>query len=317
MNSILDDFKSLSLNNDNVIIHKPFLKWIGGKTQIIDDILSIFPKQINNYYEPFLGGGSVLFGLLSYIKNNKIIVTGSINVSDINKDLINVYINIQNRPNELINEINSIKDTYNNIKIDNGNKKPTNYEDAILSKESYYYWMRNKYNNLNENDRNSVIASAIFIFLNKTCFRGMHRVGPNGFNVPYGNYKNPSIIDDEHILSTSHFIKDVKFTSESYSSILNNMNNNDFIYLDPPYVPINNKSFVGYNQDGFDEKEHDNLFEVCNRLPCKFLMSNADSKIIYEKFENNTIKIDKILCKRAINSKKPSSTVNELLIKNY
>lgn len=183
------------------IIMKPFIKWIGGKTQIIENVMELFPKEINNYYEPFLGGGSVLLALLSYQKYNKIKINGKIYVSDINKNLISLYQNIKDKPEKVIDELKIITDEYNSCKkkSDNKNRTPKTKEEAILSQESYYFWIRNKFNTLSNDDKNKPQASAFFIFLNKTCFRGMFRESPKGFNVPFGNYSNPSIYDEIHI----------------------------------------------------------------------------------------------------------------------
>ena len=178
-------------------IQKPFLKWVGGKTQIIDRIISKIPKIIDNYHELFLGGGSVLFAVLSLQKNNEIIIKNKIYAYDINDSLINVYKNIQNNKEELFKNINIFINEYENIKGSIINRNPKSIEEAKTSKESYYYWLRNKYNNM---DKNSIEHSALFIFINKTCFRGMYREGPNGFNVPYGHYKKtPTIITENDL----------------------------------------------------------------------------------------------------------------------
>jgi DNA adenine methylase len=167
-----------------------FKKAVGGKSQIIDKIIENFPNEINNYYEPFVGGGSVLLTLLTYSKNNLIKINGKINAYDINDTLINMYKNIQNSHLELYYEIQKIINEYNNCGVDEMiNREAENLEEAMLNKENYYYWIRKNYNI--RKDIDSISYSAMFIFLNKTCFRGLYRIGPNGFNVPYGNYKNP------------------------------------------------------------------------------------------------------------------------------
>ena len=180
----------------------PFLKWVGGKTQIINDIYKMFPKNIDTYYEPFLGGGSVLIKLLKEQKNNNIQINKII-VGDINEALIYTYINIRDDKDKLLKYLNKIASHYNSIEYStNINRKPQNKNDANLSKENYYYWIRTKYNN--SNNKRKVKNSARFIFLNKTCFRGVYREGKNGFNVPFGHYKNPTIcqiIFDHGIIS--------------------------------------------------------------------------------------------------------------------
>ena len=174
-------------------IQKPFLKWVGGKTQIIENIIPKFPEKINNYHELFLGGGSVLFALLSLQKDNKIIIKKKIYAYDINEILINLYKHIQNNKDNLYYYINYYYNNYNNILQHSAvNRHVLTIDEAITSKESYYYWIRKKFNTYT--DKNNIECVAIFLFLNKTCFRGIYREGPNGFNVPFGNYKNINII---------------------------------------------------------------------------------------------------------------------------
>ena len=231
-------------------MQKPFLKWVGGKTQIINDIILKLPNEINNYHELFLGGGSVLFSVLSLQKQNKIIIKSKIYAYDINSDLINVYKNIQNNKEELYKLINLYIKEYDSIKGSVINRKPTTIEEAKTSKESYYYWIRNKYNNI---DKNTIECSALFMFINKTCFRGMYREGPNGYNVPYGHYKKtPIIISKTDLNYISELIKDVEFKNCSFTESIKNVKDGDFVYLDPPYAPENSKSFVGYVADGFN-----------------------------------------------------------------
>jgi DNA adenine methylase len=298
---------------------KPFIKWVGGKTQIIDDIMKLFPANINNYYEPFLGGDSVLLALLSHIKAGKIHLKGNIYANDLNFNLITLYKNIQSSPLILIAEVNKLANTYNNIKGDAVNRKAITLEEALTSQESYYYWIRSQFNNLTTEDRVKPAASAMMLFINKTCFRGLYREGPRGFNVPFGNYKNPSIIEDSNILIISELIKDVIFTCNSYDAALCNISGGDFVYLDPPYAPECDTSFVSYTADGFDIDNHLSLFELCHNMNgngVKFLLSNADVKLVKDAFNMPNYKTQTISCRRAINSKKPDSKTNELLISN-
>jgi DNA adenine methylase len=304
-------------------IRKPFLKWVGGKTQIIDKIMDKFPKEINNYYEPFLGGGSVLFALLSFVENKKIKVNGSIYAYDLNERLINVYKHIQNNKDELWGYLSNIINEYNSIEIDSlkkvesGRKKinPLDKVEGLLSKEHYYYYIRNLYNDYIEND---IEISAMFIFLNKTCFRGVYRESKNGFNVPYGNYNNPNIIDKNTIDIISNMIQNVIFIKSSFNESLDNeFNEGDFLYLDPPYAPENNKSFVGYTKDGFTYENHIELFDMINFIKdmnVKFVMSNASVNLVINNFKD--CHIDSIKARRAINSKKPESKTTEILVYN-
>ncbi len=302
------------------MIVKPFLKWIGGKTQIIETLLNNYPKKINNYYDIFLGGGSTLFGLLSYVKDDKIKITGKIYAYDINKDLINLYKNIQKYPKKIYKKYSNIVNEYTNIKINiKINRNPKTKEEGLSGKESYYYWIRNKYNEYNENKKN-ITKSAMFLFLNKTCFRGMYRIGPNGFNVPYGHYKNLNFIDKKTLINISEFIKNVKFRCKSFDHSIIKLKIGDFAYLDPPYAPEKKTSFVKYNVDGFNIDQHKKLFEMCKKLKdkkIKFIMSNSNVKLVKKAFPKKIYSITIIECRRAINSKNPGKTTNEIIIKDY
>jgi DNA adenine methylase len=204
--------------------------------------------------------------------------------------------------------------------------------DAKQSRENYYYWIRMQYNKLSCAEKKTILGTSLFIFLNKTCFRGLFRVGPNGFNVPYGHYKKPEIINKNHLDKIHNLIQNVIFNSCDFSIPLNEIicNNNDFIYLDPPYAPENPLSFVGYTENGFNIDQHNKLFNLCHQLTInnvKFMMSNADVKIIHQHFQNKSendtnndnvkYNVKSILCKRAINSKNPEATAKEVIIKNY
>lgn len=302
---------------------KPILKWVGGKTQILDIILPDFPKEISNYYEIFIGGGSVLIALLTEIKNNKIKVNNTINAYDINEPLIYVYKNIQNNYLELYNKIEELIKEFNKLDGIIINRNPENITESKTSKESYYYWIRKSYNKLNKEEKKSILGSAYFIFLNKTCFRGLFRLGPHGFNVPYGHYKNPEIINFIHLEEIHKLIKNVIFECIDYKicleKIANKYDKNDFIYMDPPYAPENDKSFVSYTETGFNKENHLKLFEIYNNLSkeLKLMMSNSDVKLVRDNFSSEILNIKSIVCKRTINSKNPESKTKEVIIKNY
>lgn len=300
---------------DKFGIQKPFLKWVGGKTQIIDKVIERFPSEINNYHEPFLGGGSVLLALLSLQKQNKINIIGGVFASDANKLLINVFKAVQSNKGELFDYITKYITEYDSITGTEINKKPKTIEEAKTSKESYYYWMRKQFN---ECDSESIECSALFMVINKTCFRGMYRASSNGFNVPYGHYKNtPTIITQSDLDIISDLIKDVVFTHCDFAESIANSQEGDFIYLDPPYAPKNSTSFVGYNASGFGISAHEKLFEMTkslNEKKIKFVMSNAKVELVIKNFA--TYDMEEIIARRAINAKKPESTAVEVLIHN-
>ncbi len=304
------------MSND-ILIVKPFLKWVGGKTQIINTIINEYPTEMENYHDIFLGGGSTLFALLSYVKNDKIKVKNNIYAYDINKDLINVYKNIQSNPLLIWKKIKIYIKEYLECDIEGSvNRKPKNLKEAKSSRESYYYWIRSNYN-ITDDD---IIKSSMFIFLNKTGFRGLYRTSSNGYNVPYGHYSNPSIIDKETILNISDLIKDVIFKVKGFEKSILKIEKGDFAYLDPPYAPESSKSFVGYNADGFKIEQHEKLFEMCNQLKKEkimFMMSNSNTDLVISAFNKKKYSIETIECRRNINSKKPNSKTMEIIIKSF
>lgn len=292
---------------------KPFLKWAGGKSKLLKDILPLVPKEFNNYHEIFLGGGSVLFGILSLISEGKININGKIYAYDINSKLINVYKQIQSNHEELYEYIEHYTSEYNSINSQIVNRQPTTLEEAKTSRESYYYWIRSKYNKSNNE---KVDEAALFLFINKTCFRGLYREGPNGFNVPFGHYKSTLfLISKKELLHISYLIKDVVFKESGFNESIKNIKSGDFVYLDPPYAPENLKSFVGYVSEGFNLETHKLLFnEIKKFTSIKFIMSNSKVDLVTDSFkEFNCIDI---IARRAINSKNPESTTTEVIIYN-
>lgn len=300
------------------MIQKPPLKWVGGKTQIIDSIINEFPKSINNYHELFLGGGSVLLAVLSLQSQQKLNITGNIYAYDKNPRLINLYKHIQTNKDELYQLISNYMDVYHNLHGNVVNRRAYSIEEAMTSKESYYYWIRNQFNSLSDDEKDSVKSSALFLILNKTCFRGMYREGPKGFNVPYGHYKTtPFIIKKEKLDKISKLIRDVSFICLDFQESIKRIEPGDFVYLDPPYAPENKSSFVGYTSDGFNLDMHNKLFDdiiLLDKNKIKFIMSNANVDIVTERFKDYRCK--EISARRAINSKKPNSTTTEVIIGN-
>lgn len=297
-------------------IQKPFLKWVGGKTQILDNVLSKIPKEFNNYHELFLGGGSVLLAVLSLQKQGKIVIKNKIYAYDINETLIHLYKHIQNNKDVLFGHIERYINEYDSLDGTEINRKPASIDEAKTSKESYYYWIRNKYNTME--DKSSVERSALFMIINKLCFRGMYREGPKGYNVPYGHYKTtPTIVTREDLDAVSELIQGVIFECRGFEDTIQTPIQGDFVYLDPPYAPENAKSFVGYVADGFSMDAHNNLFDGVKSLKkkkIKFAMSNAKVDFVMDNFKD--CQYEDIVARRAINSKDPSATTMEVIVYN-
>jgi DNA adenine methylase len=298
---------------------KPVIKWVGGKTQIIHKIIESFPKLCDNYHEIFLGGGSVLIALLENIKMKNITITGNVYAYDFNETLINIYMNIQKKVDDVIVELKKYKDVYEKITGVEINRKANSLEEAKTSQESYYYYIRNKFNKMTQNEKNSPKGSALFIFINKTCFRGLYREGPNGINVPFGHYKTPNMYDEDHLIKISNLIKNVIFIHADFSESLKKPQKGDFVYMDPPYAPEKTDSFVGYTKDGFNINQHTLLFKKCDEMYKKniyFVMSNSDVGLVKNSFDDKKkYSVSTILCKRNINAKNPTAKTNEILIK--
>lgn len=297
-------------------IQKPFLKWVGGKTQILDNVLSKIPKKFNNYHELFLGGGSVLLAVLSLQKQGKIVIKNKIYAYDINETLIHVYKHVQNNKDALFEHIERYINEYDSLDGTDINRKPASIDEAKTSKESYYYWLRNKYNTID--DKSSVERSALFMIINKLCFRGMYREGPKGYNVPYGHYKTtPTIITREDLDIVSELIQGVVFECCGFETSIKKSVKGDFVYLDPPYAPENAKSFVGYVADGFSMDAHNSLFDGVKSLKkkkIKFAMSNAKVDFVMDNFKD--YKYEDIVARRAINSKDPGAITTEVIVYN-
>ena len=293
---------------------KPFLKWVGGKTQLFDKILPKIQTDIRNYHEPFLGGGSILLAVLSLQRYNKIKVHEKIYAYDLNENLINLYKHVQNNVEELYDSIQKYTNEFNSITGTAINRSPSCEEEAKTSKESYYYWIREKYN---KSIINSIERSSLFLILNKTCFRGLYREGPRGFNVPFGHYKNPSIITKQELYDVSSLIRDVIFQAVDFTESFKNICVGDFVYIDPPYAPETASSFVKYTESGFDLNKHKSLFHEIKKLnenKVKFVMSNAKVDIVTKEFAD--FKCEEVKARRAINAKNPESFTKEVLIYN-
>jgi DNA adenine methylase len=286
---------------------KSCLKWVGSKAQILDEVLALFPRVIQNYYEPFLGSGTVLLGLLS---NENIRVTGTVYASDLNKNIVDLFVAIQSDPEGFIRSTQALIADFKGAPVtaEAPNRSPQTRAEALASQESYYYWVRSQFNTSPSPEK--------FLFLNKTCFRGLYRENRSGhMNVPYGNNVNPSILDPDHIRGMSRLIQGVIFTHEPYESALARARARppgDWVYVDPPYCVETATSFTAYTSTPFDPET---LFGTLKALPCRFLMSNADVPAVRDAFPVAEYTVDTISCRRAINSKAPASRTNEVLVR--
>lgn len=291
---------------------KPFLKWAGGKGQLLNKIRPLYPQglgnQINKYIEPFIGGGAVFFDIISSYKLDKYII------NDINKELINTYKAIQQDIHSLLEYLSKITSYYKKLSTEERNL--------------FYYNIRNKYNSIVLNSCINVEKAALFIFLNKTCFNGLYRVNRNNqFNVPAGKYKDPAIYDKENLLNISQILQKVEILWGDFATTNNYIDNNTFIYIDPPYRPLTKtSSFTNYSTYIFDDKEQIRLSSFINDIDKKgayILSSNSDPKNTSENdlfFDElySSKKIIRIEATRAINSNPlKRGKINELLISNY
>lgn len=287
---------------------KPFVKWVGGKTQLLEEIREKYPQAIEKYCEPFVGGGAVLFDILLKFQPKDVLI------NDINKDLINTYSQIKNNCENLIKELLALQNIYRNQE-NNINK------DFYLSK-------RERFNSLRlENDSEKLEKAALFIFLNKTCFNGLYRVNSKGqFNVPFNNAKNPLLCDEDNLRECSKLLQNVQMNVGDYSECKSFIDENTFVYLDPPYRPLTETSaFTSYDKSGFsDEKQIElgNFVSEISKKGAKVVLSNSDPKNtneddnffddLYSQFE-----IERVSASRMINSNaKKRGAINELLITN-
>ena len=272
----------------------PIVKWVGGKRQLLPEIKKHVPKSFNTYYEPFVGGGAVLFELQP---KNAV-------VNDINSELINLYSVIQNNVDDLI-------------------KKLSNSEKFKNTSDCYYKIRELDRDPKAYNELTGVDKAARILYLNKTCYNGLYRVNSLGeFNSPFGSYKNPTIVNEIGLKAVNKYFNDtnIKFLCTDFEKAIKNAKKGDFVYLDPPYAPVSKTSnFTGYNEGGFGEDEQKRLKEVCdnlNKKGVKFLLSNSDCEFIRALYKSYNIVT--IQAKRAINSNGNNrGPVNEVLIKNY
>ncbi|NMC63234.1 MAG: DNA adenine methylase [SAR324 cluster bacterium] len=267
---------------------RPFLKWAGGKAQLLDELQRRLPKKMERYIEPFVGGGALLFSL----QPQKALII------DINAELINAYKIVKHDVESLIKSLR-----------------------RHVYEEDYYYSLRNADRSKGFNRWTSVRKASRLIYLNKTCFNGLYRVNSKGlFNVPFGRYTNPTIVDAENLRNCSRILKRVQIRQGSFEIIEPQIRSGDFVYFDPPYVPLNSTSyFTAYDRHGFDLKMQEALFELCCRLDKKgipFMLSNSYSSFVKSRYKK--FRVELVEATRAVNSKSDArGKINELIIRNY
>jgi DNA adenine methylase len=267
-----------------------------------------------------VGGGSVLLGLLSDVRAGRREVQGTIYASDSNPNLIALYKHIQTNPTGLLTQLEQLTTSFKSIQVLKGTQTPTSIQEANTSQESYYYWIRKQYNL--EKSSLSLKASAMMLFLNKTCFRGVYRENKaHEMNVPFGNYKiTPTIYEENHIHAVSQLLQGVVFNCQGFEVSFGLARPGDFVYLDPPYAPETETSFVGYTGDGFSLDHHKKLFELCKGFKAKHIqmvMSNANVPLVTSTFQAPGYEVNLVPARRAIHSKDPSATTDEVLLTNF
>lgn len=274
---------------------KPFVKWAGGKRQLIPILNENLPETFGTYFEPFLGGGALLFHMLAESQRQKC------SISDLNSDLVLSYTTIRDRVESLIT---SLKNHEKNYQKDS---------------KTYYYSVRES------NPRSQIEKTSRLLFLNRTCFNGLYRVNSKGkFNVPLGKYANPNIVNEDNLRSVSGILQSSKVSIKcrDFEAVLRDSKKGDLVYFDPPYQPVSDTAnFTSYTNKDFTYDDLSRLAELCKNLDskgCKVLLSNSNSKEVADLFSSKPWKVSKIRANRSINSNSKKRTGHfELLIKNY
>ena len=304
------DKRTIRYEKTHKIELKPFVKWVGGKGQLIDEIEKLFlanGKTATKYAEPMVGGGALFFSMLSKYQFEELYI------SDINAELINAYVAIKRDVETLIERLKEMQMTF--LPLDENSRK------------FYYYNVRDKFNTVKLNDGTSTEKAALFIFLNKTCFNGLYRVNRKGlFNVPMGAFKNPTICDAENLRNIHNALQNVAIVCGDYTLSKSFIDNKTFVYIDPPYRPISETSaFTSYNSDAFDDNEQIRLakfIDEINAAGAKIVLSNSDPKNVNPEdnfFDDlyKSYRIHRVSATRMINSNaEKRGKISELLIYN-
>lgn len=291
---------------------KPFIKWAGGKTKLLTQFEYLLPNELDRadnftYIEPFVGGGAMLFHMLQRFPN-----IGHAIINDINPNLTTAYQVVRDTPELLVTELRRLQTEFRQL---NGEE----------TKKEYFLNIRRSYNIEQHDD---ITKTAMFIFLNRTCFNGLHRVNSRGhFNVPFGKYTNPTICDEDLIMEDSRVLQNVEILCGDYTQIEQFADNNTFVYFDPPYRPLSTTSnFTSYAKENFDDAEQIRLAQFFARLSrhgCKMMLSNSDcsthnpNETFFEELYGNFI-IERVYASRSVNAN-PSKRgkLTEILVRNY
>jgi DNA adenine methylase (dam) len=267
----------------------PFVKWAGGKRQLLESLSVRMPEEYKDYYEPFVGGGALLF-------HQK---PAWAFINDINRELIHAYTEIRDHVNHLTVVLGSM--------------------DQVTCTKEFYYEMRERYNDKLKAEDYDTEMAALFIYLNKHCFNGLYRVNQKGqFNVPWNQKEQVRSVDVENIKNVSYYLKSVTITCQDFEKSLETAKKGDFIYFDSPYAPLNPASFDSYTKEGFTEEEHRRLSKVFKELSdrgCYCMLTNHNTELIQELY-HDFLK-EEVDVRRAINSDPKKRVGKEIIIRNY
>jgi len=269
----------------------PLVKWAGGKSQLLKYIEPMMPRKFGTYYEPFIGGGAVLFS----------IEAAQAIINDSNKELINMYTQIKNNPGLVVDSLSELD---------------KNHENSADAKE-YYYDIRDKFNkNLNTNTPEQ---ASRFIYINKHCFNGLYRVNSKGlFNVPFNTKLKGNSFNKENIYEISEYLKNIEILNMDFEDALPNIKKGDFVFFDSPYVPLNPTSFTDYTKEGFDYEDHvrlANLYKKLSKQGVYCMLTNHNTELVNELYKDFNIRVVQVA--RNINSKASARKGEEVIITNY
>jgi DNA adenine methylase len=268
---------------------QPFIKWAGGKRQLLDKLCGRMPSAYNKYYEPFVGGGALLFE----------IKPESAFINDINQELMHTYEAIRDSRDEFISRMEEM--------------------DKVTCTKDFYYEIRGRYNEKLSKGEYDVEMAVLFVYLNKHCFNGLYRVNAKGlFNVPWNQKITGKSMDIENIKNISYYLQGVTITCRDFEEALKEAGEHDFVYLDSPYAPLNPTSFEAYTKEGFTIEEHRRLAEVFKSLTekgCYCMLTNHNTDLIHELYDG--FAMEEIDVRRAINSNASKRVGKELIIRNY